>query len=92
MAHISFVLSLHRFHHICNITLHCVLAVVDVGVAIGVVDDVGIGVVVDDDDAGIGFGFFDDDDDVVYVDDDVFKQVSTTRRLVGCIILMTTQK
>ena len=45
MAHISFVLSLHRFHHICNITLHCVLAVVDVGVAIGVVDD---------DDAGIG--------------------------------------
>ena len=50
MAHISFVLSLHRFHHICNITLHCVLAVVDVGVAIGVVDD-------DDDD--------DDDDDVL---------------------------
>jgi len=39
MAHISFVLSLHRFHHICNITLHCVLVVVDVGVAIGVVDD-----------------------------------------------------
>ena len=91
MAHISFVLSLHRFHHICNITLHCVLAVVDVGVAIGVVDDVGIAVDDDDDDAGIGFGFF-DDDDVVFVDDDVFKQVSTTRRLVGCIILMTTQK
>ena len=65
MAHISFVLSLHRFHHICNITLHCVLAVVDVGGAIGVVDDVGIGVVVDDDDAGIGFGFFDDDDVVL---------------------------
>jgi hypothetical protein len=56
MALISFVLSLHRFHHICNITLHCVLAVVDVGVAIGVVDD---------DDAGIGV--FDDDDDVLLI-------------------------
>jgi len=66
MAHISFVLSLYRFHHVCNITIHCVLAVIDVGIGVVVVDDdddVGIVVVVDDDDADIGV--FDDDDVVL---------------------------
>jgi len=65
MAHISFVLSLYRFHHVCNITIHCVLVVIDVGIGVVVDDDddVGIVVVVDDDDADIGV--FDDDDVVL---------------------------